>query len=167
MPESSVRPASPDDLDAIAALYAHYVATSVATFELDAPDRAEWARRFDAITGAGLPFLVTERAGALAGYAYCALWKTRPAYRATAEDSVYVAPWAVGQGCGTELMTALLDACRGAGLRELIAVIADTGDPASVELHHRFGFVDAGRLTRVGFKHDRWIDTLLLQYTLA
>jgi L-amino acid N-acyltransferase YncA len=167
MPESSVRPASPDDLDAIAALYAHYVATSVATFELDAPDRAEWARRFDAIIDAGLPFLITERAGALAGYAYCAPWKTRPAYRATAEDSVYVASWAVGQGCGTELMTALLDACRGAGLREVIAVIADTGDPASVELHHRFGFVDAGRLTRVGYKHDRWIDTLLLQCTLA
>jgi L-amino acid N-acyltransferase YncA len=167
MPESSVRPASPDDLDAIAALYAHYVATSVATFELDAPDRAEWARRFDAISCAGLPFLITERAGAMAGYAYCAPWKTRPAYRATVEDSVYVAPWAVGQGCGTELMTALLDACRGAGLREVIAVIADTGDPASVELHHRFGFVDAGRLTRVGYKHDRWIDTLLLQCTLA
>jgi L-amino acid N-acyltransferase YncA len=167
MPESSVRVASPADLDAIAALYAHYVATSVATFELDAPDRAEWARRFDAIIDAGLPFLITERAGALAGYAYCAPWKTRPAYRATAEDSVYVASWAVGQGCGTELMTALLDACRGAGLREVIAVIADTGDPASVELHRRFGFVDAGRLTRVGYKHDRWIDTLLLQCTLA
>ncbi|WP_319445053.1 MULTISPECIES: GNAT family N-acetyltransferase [unclassified Mycobacterium] len=167
MPESSVRTASQTDLDAIAALYAHYVDTSVATFELDAPDRAEWARRFDAITEAGLPFLVTERAGSLAGYAYCAPWKTRPAYRSTVEDSVYVAPWAVGQGCGTELMTALLDACRSAGLREVIAVIADTGDPASVELHHRFGFVDAGRLTRVGYKHDRWIDTVLLQCTLA
>jgi L-amino acid N-acyltransferase YncA len=167
MPESSVRTASQTDLDAVASLYAHYVATSVATFELDAPDRAEWARRFEAITDAGLPFLVTERAGALAGYAYCAPWNTRPAYRSTVEDSVYVAPWAVGQGCGTELMTALLEACRGAGLREVIAVIADTGDPASVELHHRFGFVDAGRLTRVGYKHDRWIDTVLLQCTLA
>jgi L-amino acid N-acyltransferase YncA len=167
MPEPSVRIASLSDLDAIAEIYAHYVATSVATFELDAPDRAEWARRFDAITDAGLPFLVTARDGALAGYAYCAPWKTRPAYRATVEDSVYVAPWAVGRGCGTELMSALLEACRGAGLREIIAVIADTGDPASVELHHRFGFVDAGRLTGVGHKHERWIDTLLLQCTLT
>jgi L-amino acid N-acyltransferase YncA len=167
MPESSVRTASPADLDAVAEVYAHYVATSVATFELDAPDLAEWVRRFDAITAAGLPFLVIERAGALAGYAYCAPWKSRPAYRATVEDSVYVAPWAVGKGCGTELLTALLAACRAARLREVIAVIADTGDPASVELHHRLGFVDAGRLTRVGYKHDRWIDTVLLQCTLA
>jgi L-amino acid N-acyltransferase YncA len=167
MTEPSVRSASLSDLDAIAEIYAHYVATSLATFELDAPDRAEWARRFGAITDAGLPFLVLERSGVLAGYAYCAPWKLRPAYRTTAENSVYVAPWAVGHGCGTELMTALLEACRGAGLRELVAVIADTGDPASVELHHRFGFVDAGRLTRVGYKHDRWIDRLLLQCTLT
>lgn len=167
MSESSVRTASLGDLDAIAEIYAHYVAASVATFELDAPDRTEWARRFGAITDAGLPFLVTERDGQLAGYAYCAPWKTRPAYRATVEDSVYVAPWAVGRGCGTELITALLEACRNAGLREVIAVIADAGDPASVALHHRFGFVDAGRLTRVGYKHERWIDTLLLQCTLT
>jgi L-amino acid N-acyltransferase YncA len=120
-----------------------------------------------AIVEAGLPFLVTERDGTLAGYAYCAPWKTRPAYRATVEDSVYVAPWAIGRRCGTDLVAALLDDCRGAGIREVIAVIADTGDPASAELHRRFGFVDAGRLTRVGYKHERWIDTLLLQCTLA
>ena len=161
------RTATPDDLDAIAEIYAHYVATSVATFEVDPPDRAEWGRRLDAIITAGLPFLVTERDRKLAGYAYCAPWKPRPAYRATVEDSVYVAPWALGQGCGTELMAALLDDCHSAGVREVIAVIADTGDPASVELHHRFGFADAGRLTRVGYKHERWLDTLLLQCTLA
>jgi L-amino acid N-acyltransferase YncA len=161
------RVATPDDLDAIAEIYAHYVATSVATFELDPPDAAEWRRRFAAIADAGLPFLAAERDGAIAGYAYCAPWKTRPAYRATVEDSVYVAPSAVGQGCGTELVRDLLDACAAAGIREVIAVIADTGDPASVELHRRFGFVDAGRLTRVGYKHDRFVDTLLLQRSLA
>ena len=159
------RPATAGDLVAIAEIYAHYVATSVATFELDPPDGDEWRRRFDGIVGAGLPFLVAERDGAVAGYAYCARWKTRPAYRATVEDSVYVAPWAVGQGCGTELMAALLDACCSAGVREVIAVIADSGDDASVELHRRFGFVDAGRLTRVGYKHDRYLDTVLLQWT--
>jgi phosphinothricin acetyltransferase len=161
------RPATPDDLAAVAVIYAHYVATSVATFELDPPDGDEWRRRYDGIVGAGLPFLVTERGDAVAGYAYCAPWKTRPAYRATAENSVYVAPGFVGQGCGTELLRDLLGACRAVGLREVIAVIADSGDPASVELHHRFGFVDAGRLTRVGFKHDRWIDTLLLQWSVS
>jgi L-amino acid N-acyltransferase YncA len=163
----STRVATSDDLDAIAEIYAHYVATSVATFELDPPDAAEWRRRFAVIADAGLPFLVAERDGAIAGYAYCAPWKTRPAYRATVEDSVYVAPSAVGQGCGTELVRDLLDACAAAGIREVIAVIADTGDPASVELHRRFGFVDAGRLTRVGYKHDRFVDTLLLQRSLA
>jgi L-amino acid N-acyltransferase YncA len=163
----STRAATPADLDAIAEIYSHYVASSVATFELESPDADEWHCRFSAIVGAGLPFLVTERDGAIAGYAYCAPWKTRPAYRATVEDSVYVAPSAVGKGCGTDLMRDLLDACAAAGIREVIAVIADTGDPASVELHRRFGFVDAGRLTRVGYKHDRFIDTILLQRSLA
>jgi L-amino acid N-acyltransferase YncA len=163
----STRVATPDDLDAIAEIYAHYVAASVATFELDPPDATEWRRRFAVIADAGLPFLVAERGGAIAGYAYCAPWKTRPAYRATVEDSVYVAPSAVGQGCGTELLRELLDACGAAAIREVIAVIADTGDPASVKLHRRFGFVDAGRLTSVGYKHDRFVDTLLLQRSLA
>jgi phosphinothricin acetyltransferase len=163
----STRIAVPADLEPIAEIYTHYVETSVATFELEPPDADEWHRRFAAITSAGLPFLVTERAGAIAGYAYCAPWKTRPAYRATVEDSVYVAPAAVGQGCGTDLLRDLLAACGAAGIREVIAVIADGGDPASVELHRRFGFVDAGRLTRVGYKHDRFIDTILLQRSLA
>jgi phosphinothricin acetyltransferase len=159
------RPATPDDLAAVAEIYAHYVATSVATFELDPPDGDEWRRRYDAIVGAGLPFLVTERGDAIAGYAYCAPWKTRPAYRGTVEDSVYIAPGFVGQGCGTELLRDLLGVCRAAGLREVIAVIADSGDPVSVELHHRFGFVDAGRLANVGYKFDRYVDTVLLQWS--
>jgi phosphinothricin acetyltransferase len=163
----STRAATLDDLNAIAEIYAHYVRTSVATFELDPPDLDEWGRRFESITGAGLPFLVTERVGSVAGYAYCAPWKTRPAYRATVENSVYVAPWAVGQGCGSELMRDLLEACTARGIREVIAVIADTGDPASVELHRRFGFTDAGRLTKVGDKHDRFVDTVLLQRSLV
>jgi phosphinothricin acetyltransferase len=160
------RIATPDDLDAIAEIYAHYVRTSVATFELEPPDAQEWRRRHAAITDAGLPFVVIERDGVVAGYAYCAPWKTRPAYAATVEDSVYVAPGAVGTGCGTELMRALLAACAVAGVREVIAVIADTGDPASVDLHRRFGFGEAGRLQRVGYKHDRYVDTLLLQRSL-
>lgn len=162
-----IRPATPADLAAIAEIYAHYVLTSVATFETEPPEADEWRRRFDAITGGALPFLVVEREGTIAGYAYCAPWKTRPAYARTVEDSVYVAPWAVGRGCGSELLAALLDGCGAAGIREVIAVIADSGDPASVELHHRFGFTDAGRLQRVGYKHERYIGTFLLQRSLA
>lgn len=161
------RAATPGDLPAVAEIYAHYVQTSVATFELDPPDEQEWRRRFDAVVAAGLPFLVVERDAAVAGYAYCAPWKTRPAYAGTVEESVYVSPSAVGTGCGTELLRALLDACRAAGLRQVIAVIVDAGDPASLELHRRFGFVDAGRLVGVGVKHGRRLDTLLLQRGLA
>ncbi len=161
------RSAEPADLDAIGRIYAHHVLNGVATFEVDPPDRAEWETRFARIVGAGLPFLVVERDGVVAGYAYCGPWNSRPAYRATVEDSIYVAPWALGRGCGRELMQSLMAACRAAGVREVIAVIADTGDPASVALHRRFGFRDAGRLTNVGFKHDRWLDTLLLQLTLS
>ncbi len=131
------RTATPADLDAIAGIYAHYVRTSVATFELEPPDHDEWRRRFDAIVGAAV------------------------------EDSVYVSPSAVGSGCGTELLRDLLTACAVAGIREVVAVIADTGDPGSLSLHRRHGFTDAGRLRRVGFKHDRFVDTLLLQRSLA
>lgn len=161
----TVRTTTVGDLPAIADIYSHYVTHSVATFELDAPDLDEWHRRHRAIADARLPFLVVERDGAVAGYAYCAPWKTRPAYRATVEDSVYVAPSAVGTGCGAELLAALLDMSSAVGVREVIAVIADTGDEASLRLHRRFGFRDAGRLMRVGYKHERWIDTVLLQWS--
>lgn len=161
------RVATTGDLAAIAEIYAHYVLTSVATFELDPPDAEEWQRRFDGVVGLGLPFLVVERDGAVAGYAYCAPWKTRPAYAGTVEDSVYVAPAAIGTGCGTELIGELLDACAATGIREVIAVIADTGSPASVALHRRFGFAEMGRLRNVGYKHGRYVDTVLLQRSLV
>lgn len=161
------RPASTEDLPAIAEIYAHYVMTSVATFEMEPPDVDEWTCRFSAIVDAGLPFLVAERGGAVAAYAYCSPWKSRPAYRATVEDSIYVAPHLLGCGCGSELMAALLEGVHAVGIREVIAVIADSGDPSSVALHRRFGFVEVGRLTRVGFKNGRWIDTLLMQRSLV
>ncbi|WP_280274622.1 GNAT family N-acetyltransferase [Nocardia wallacei] len=155
------------DLPAITEIYAHYVLGTVATFEIHAPDEAEWRHRFDAITAAGLPFLVAEEDGRVAGYAYCSPWKPRPAYRQTVENSIYLAPWAVGRGLGGRLLDELLSACRALNLREVIAVIADTGDPSSPTLHRSRGFTDAGRLRHVGHKHDRWIDTLLLQLSLS
>lgn len=168
MPDDlTVRPATTADLPAIADIYAHYVRTGVATFEVDPPDADEWRRRFDKIRAAGLPFLVAEDGATIAGYAYCGPWNTRPAYRATVEDSIYVAPGATRRGCGRMLLADLLEACRASGIREVIAVIADTGDPSSLTLHRRFGFVDAGRLRNVGYKHDRFIDTVLLQWSAA
>ena len=163
----NVRPARPADLDAIREIYAHFVTTSVATFELDPPDRAEWVRRYEHVAAHGLPFLVAELDGTVAGYAYCTPWKARPAYRGTVEDSVYVAPWAAGQGVGGRLLDELLAACAVAGVREVIAVIADTGDPASVRLHLGRGFGEAGRLRGVGVKHGRTLDTLLMQRSLS
>ncbi|MGV9677267.1 N-acetyltransferase family protein [Nocardia sp. NPDC003482] len=169
MTDSSIakyRAGSEADLPEIAEIYAHYVRETVTTFELDAPDPAEWRRRFAAITAAGLPFLVAESEGRVAGYAYCAPWKQRPAYRYTVENSIYLAPRAVGRGLGGGLLNGLLSACQDRGLREIVAVIADSGDPASPALHRSRGFVDAGRLRRVGYKHDRWIDTVLMQLSL-
>lgn len=161
-----IRRTVPDDLEAIGAIYAHHVKTGVATFELTPPDQAELARRLQSVTDAGLPFLTAALDGEIAGYAYCTPWKTRPAYRHTVEDSIYVAPDAVGRGIGAGLLDRLLTHCAGAGVREVIAVIVDADGAASLALHRNRGFVDAGRLTAVGFKHGRWLDTLLLQRSL-
>ncbi|GAT10565.1 N-acetyltransferase [Mycolicibacterium novocastrense] len=162
-----VRAAHRGDLGAIADIYAHYVENSVATFELVRPDREEWGRRYGAVVEAGLPFLSAVLHGEIVGYAYCAPWKTRPAYRHTVEDSVYVAPGALGRGVGGMLLDALLTGCATAGIREVIAVIVDADMAASAALHRRRGFVEVGRLTAVGFKHGRWLDTLLLQRSLV
>lgn len=162
-----VRPTSLDDLGAISDIYAHHVRTGVATFELTAPDLAEWRRRFAAVTSQGLPFLTATLDDDIVGYAYCVPWKSRPAYRHTVEDSVYVAPHAVGLGVGGQLLDGLLAECATAGIREVIAVIVDTDETASLALHRNRGFIDAGRLRAVGFKHGRWLDTLLLQRSLT
>jgi len=162
-----IRPTSADDLEAVGAIYARYVQGGVATFETVAPDAMEWRRRFDAVRNAGLPFLTATLDGRVVGYAYCGPWKSRPAYRHTVEDSIYVSPDAAGRGVGGRLLDALLEHCAVAGVREVIAVIVDSGDAASLALHRDRGFVDAGRLTRVGFKHGRWLDTVLLQRSVA
>ena len=163
----TTRAATTADLPAIADIYAHYVINSVASFELEPPAADEWQARFAKVMAAGLPFLVVEREGKVAGYAYCLPWKSRPAYQGTVEDSICLAPWATGQGAGRELLGALLDGARAAGVREVIAVIADSGDPSSIALHKKLGFDEAGRLRQVGHKHGRDIDTVLLQCSLG
>jgi L-amino acid N-acyltransferase YncA len=166
-PRALVRTAAPADLGQITAMYAHYVATSVATFETDAPPVAYWRQRLDDLADRNLPFLVAEADDVVVGYSFASPWRPRPAYRYTAEDSVYVAPGQAGRGIGSALLAALLDRCAEAGVHQVIAVIADTGSDASTALHARFGFTHAGRLTHVGRKHGRWIDTVLMQRTLA
>lgn len=162
-----VRAAVPADLEQVAAIYAHYVTTSVATFEEVPPTVEDWRRRLDDLAEANLPFLVTEADAAVCGYAYAGPWRPKPAYRYTVEDTVYLSPAHTGRGLGGALLGPLLAACADAGARQVIAVIADTGSDASVALHRRFGFEQAGRLRAVGHKHGRWIDTILMQRELG
>ncbi|MCV7066283.1 N-acetyltransferase [Mycolicibacterium farcinogenes] len=167
MTNAVVRPTSSDDLDAISTIYAHHVETGVATFELTPPDRAEWDRRLATARERELPFLTAVLDGVIVGYAYCAPWKLRPAYRHTVENSIYLAPQSAGYGIGTLLLQGLLNGCTTAGIREVIAVVVDTDDAAaSLALHRKHGFVEAGRLRAVGYKHGRWLDTVLLQCSL-
>ena len=163
----AIRCTTSDDLDDIGAIYAHHVLTGVATFEIAVPDQIEWEHRLRSVSDRGLPFLTATLDGRIAGYAYCSPWKTRPAYRYTVEDSIYLAPDAVGRGIGGRLLDSLLTECTSAGVREVIAVIVDADGAASLALHRNRGFVDAGRLTAVGFKHGRWLDTVLLQRSLC
>ena len=166
-PQPVVRAAVPADAERVAAIFAHYVTTSVATFEEVAPTAADWRQRLAERAAGNLPFLVAEDGGSVCGYAYASPWRPKPAYRHTVEDTVYISPGLTGRGLGGALLGGLLAGCADAGARQVIAVIADTGSDASAALHRRFGFTEAGRLNNVGHKHDRWIDTLLMQRELG
>jgi L-amino acid N-acyltransferase YncA len=156
----TIRTATVADADAMAAIYAHYVLHSVATFDTVPPDPATWAAK---VRDGELPFRVGEVDGAIAGFAYLSPYRPKAAYRHTAEDTVYVAPQFLGRGYGRLLLTDVLECAAGTDLRQLIAVIADGGDGASERLHAALGFTVVGRLTAVGCKFDRWIDTVLMQ----
>ena len=162
-----VRAATADDLEAVSAIYAHYVNASLATFEETAPTVPDWRRRLAEITRRGLPFLVAEVDGQVIGYAHASPWRPKPAYRYTVEDTIYLAPGWTGKGVGRALLGPLLAGCARAGARQVIAVIADTGDETSALLHRACGFTDAGRLKGVGHKHGRWVDTVLMQHDLS
>jgi phosphinothricin acetyltransferase len=166
-PPPVVRPAIPADTEQVAAIFAHYVATSVATFEEVPPTAADWRRRLGELSRQNLPFLVALGGETVCGYAYASPWRPKPAYRYTVEDTVYIAPGHTGRGIGSALLAGLLAGCADAGARQVIAVIADTGSDASAALHRRFGFAEAGRLSGVGRKHGRWVDTVLMQRDLG
>lgn len=162
-----IRPATLADAAAITAIYAPHVLTGTASFELDAPDIAEMSARLARVTGRGWPWLVHETAGAVTGYAYASQFRDRPAYAATCESSIYVAPAAHRAGVGRALVNALAVAARDAGFREMIAVIGDgAGNHASIGLHNACGFQHAGHLRNVGYKFNRWLDVVYMQRSL-
>jgi len=154
------------DLSRVGEIFGWYAENSVATFEETPRTVTAWKELHDTVTDLGLPFLVAEADAEVAGYAYVGPWRQKPAYQHTVEDSVFIAPGMTGRGAGRALLGLLLPAAAAAGARQVIAVIADTGNPASARLHDAFGFRHAGVLVSVGFKHGRWIDTLLMQRTL-
>ena len=164
--EFIVRAAVPADLETVTTIFAHYVTATVTTFEEVPPTAADWRRRLDDLANRNLPFLVAEQDGAVCGFAYASPWRPKPAYRYSVEDTVYISPGRTGHGLGRALLGALLTGCEQAGVRQVIAVIADTGSDASAMLHRRLGFTQAGCLHRVGYKHGRWIDTVLMEREL-
>jgi L-amino acid N-acyltransferase YncA len=164
--EIVVRAAIVSDMAAIAGIYAHHVSHGTGTFETEPPDEEEMIRRWSEVTTRGLPWLVAEDLGEVVGYAYAGPYRSRPAYRHTVEDSVYVRVDRVGKGVGTLLMKELIAATQACGMRQMIAVIGDSGNHASLRLHQQFGFSDSGLLKDVGFKFDRWLDTVFMQRSL-
>jgi phosphinothricin acetyltransferase len=158
-----IRDATPDDLAAVTRIYAYHVLHGLASFELAAPDVAEITRRYHAVRALKLPYLVAEVEGQVAGYAYAGVYRTRPAYRFTVENSVYVDAGYRGHGIGSALMPALIDGCEKAGRRQIIAVIGDSANDASIKLHEKFGFARIGTLPAVGYKFGRWVDSVLMQ----
>jgi phosphinothricin acetyltransferase len=151
----------------VQAIYAGHVLKGTASFEEMPPDHGEICRRREDVLGARLPYLVAERGGEVVGFAYAARYRTRSAYRYTAEDSVYLDPAAAGGGIGRALLSRVIDLSAASGYQEMIAVIGDSANAASIGLHRALGFTHVGTLTRVGFKFGRWLDSVLMQRALG
>ena len=167
MDKPIIRAAVAKDLAAITAIYADAVLTGTATFEVEPPSEADMAQRMKALVEAGYPYFVAEHGGTVAGYAYAASYRPRIGYRYTVEDSVYLATASRGLGIGGALLARLIASCETAGFRQMIAVIGDSGNVASIRLHAAAGFVPAGNFKDVGYKFERWIDTVLMQRALG
>ncbi|MDG2530278.1 GNAT family N-acetyltransferase [Caulobacter endophyticus] len=161
-----IRPSTDADIGAITAIYGWNVLNGLGTFEEVPPDEAEMARRRGAFLERGLPYLVAELDGKVLGYAYAGPFRLRAAYRYTVEDSIYVAPDAAGKGVGKALLTALIEACEALGLRQMCAVIGDSGNAASIGVHAALGFEHKGVFPAMGYKFDRWVDLVWMQRPL-
>lgn len=166
MTNVNIRPSTDADIDAITAIYGWNVLNGLGTFEEVPPDQTEMGRRRAAFLAKGLPYLVAEQDGAVLGYAYAGPFRLRAAYRYTVEDSVYVGPDAVGKGVGKALLAALIEACQALGLRQMCAVIGDSGNAASIGLHAALGFEHKGVFPDMGYKFGRWVDLVWMQRPL-
>ena len=167
MSDLPVRPARAADIAAITRIYADAVLEGTATFEIEPPDEAEMARRQQTLLADDLPFFVAEHAGRVAGYAFAGRYHVRPGYRWTLENSIYVAPLFQRLGLGRMLMRRLLAEAETRGYRQMLALIGDQTNVASIALHATFGFRRIGTLQSVGFKHGRWLDVILIQRPLG
>lgn len=164
---STIRPSRDTDLPAITAIYAHHVLHGTGTFETTPPTQAEMAARRADVLAKGLPFLVAEDGGEVVGYAYCQWFKPRPAYRFSAEDSIYLHPDAGGKGLGRRLLAELASQAEAVGIRKLIAVIGDSANAGSVGVHRALGFTPVGSFKSCGWKFGRWLDIVLMEKTLG
>jgi len=162
-----VRPASAGDLAAIQSIYAHHVLHGLASFEEEPPSLQEIRRRYDDVIARGLPYLAAEEAGEVLGYGYCTPYRSRSAYRHALEDSVYVREGQHRKGIGKTILAELIVRCEQLGYRQMIAVIGDSAQDASIGLHASLGFLRAGTLRSVGFKFGRWVDTVIMQRPLG
>jgi L-amino acid N-acyltransferase YncA len=163
----AIRPATLADIPTVTRIYAHAVRHGTASFELDPPDEAEMTRRMKTLLDGGFPYIVAENGGALAGYAYAGPYRARPAYRFTIEDSIYVDPNAHRRGIGRTLLTHLIEEAERRGFRQMIAVIGDSANAPSIEVHRALGFRMVGNFESVGFKFGRWLDSVLMQRELG
>jgi len=166
-PRPAVRDCTREDLPEVREIYALEVREGTASFELEPPSLAEMTARLAAIEAAGLPCLVVELDGRVAGYAYAGPYRPRPAYRYTVEDSVYVARFARRRGVGRALLEAVIERATAKGMRQMVAIIGDSAHAASIELHRRAGFRLVGTLENVGWKFGRWLDTVIMQRSLG
>ncbi len=167
MSNFTLRPAAPADIAAITRIYADAVLHGTATFEIEPPDETEMARRQRTLIAKGYPYLVAERAGVVAGYAYAGPYRDRPAYDWCVEDSIYVAPEIHRKGIGRLLLTRLIAESEALGFRQMLGVIGDSANTASVAVHAAVGFRLIGTFQSVGFKHRKWLDTVLMQRPLG
>jgi L-amino acid N-acyltransferase YncA len=163
----TIRPATEEDLPHTLALYRHWVRNSVVTFDETPPSLRTYRSRFRHYQKHGFPYLVAESPGGdILGFAMVQPFRQKSAFRKTVESSIYLGPATTGKGLGTALLKALIDACEKAGIREIIAVIADQGAESSLALHTKFGFVESGRMHKVGYKFERWVGIILMQKSL-
>ncbi|HQQ69015.1 MAG TPA: N-acetyltransferase family protein [Alicycliphilus sp.] len=163
----TIRASRDDDIGAITAIYAHHVLHGTGTFEIDPPDGRDMAERRADVLARGLPYLVAEEGGRVVGFAYCNWFKPRPAYRYSAEDSIYVADAARGRGIGRLLLDALTVQAQAAGIRKLLAVIGDSANAGSIAVHRAAGFTDVGVMRSVGWKFGAWRDIVLMEKPLG